>query len=342
MQSYSERVQSLMHELTLEEKIALLAGASMWHTVAIERLGIPAIKVTDGPNGARGDAIFGAGKSAACFPAGIALAATWNIDLVEQVGQALGEDALTKGAHVLLAPTVNIHRSPLNGRNFECYSEDPYLSARMAVAYIAGLQRRGVGATVKHFVCNDSEFERHTISSNVDERTMREIYLPPFEAAVREAGTWAVMTGYNRVNGVYAGEHPVLLRQILKEEWGFAGVVMSDWFGTRSTVDAAAHGLDLEMPGPPAWRGDHLLAAVKAGEVPTDAIDDAARRVLGLIALTGAFDRPQSEPGPEQAVDRPEHRALIRAAAAQGAVLLKNEGYLLPLKADARSSIAVI
>src|SRR5687768_2144309 len=236
MQSYSERVQSLMRGLNLEEKVALLAGASMWYTVAIERLGIPAIKVTDGPNGARGDAIFGAGKGAACFPAGIALAATWNIDLVEQVGQALGEDALTKGARVLLAPTVNIHRSTLNGRNFECYSEDPYLAARMAVAYINGLQSRGVGASVKHYAGNNSEYERNTISSEIGERALREIYLPAFEAAVKEAGAWTVMAAYNKVNGTFACEHPELLTKILKEEWGFEGAAMSDWFGTHSTA----------------------------------------------------------------------------------------------------------
>lgn len=235
------RIDSLLQQMTLAEKVALLAGSSMWTTTPIERLGIPAIKVTDGPNGARGAGGFvGGAVTAACFPVGIALAATWNTSLVEEVGEALAEEAQSKGARLLLAPTVNIHRSPLNGRNFECYSEDPYLSARMAVACITGLQRRGVGATVKHYVCNDSEFERNTISSEVDERTLREIYLPPFCAAVQEAKTWAVMAAYNRVNGVYASEHPMLLVDILKREWGFDGIVMSDWFGTKSVVDAAA------------------------------------------------------------------------------------------------------
>ncbi|MEA2584542.1 MAG: beta-glucosidase [Thermomicrobiales bacterium] len=335
------RVASLLEAMTTAEKVSLLAGSSMWLTTPVERLGIPAIKVSDGPNGARGGgALVGGDTTSACFPVGIALAATWNTALIERVGEALGEEAKTKGAHLLLAPTVNIHRSPLNGRNFECYSEDPYLSARIAVAYIAGLQRQNVGATVKHFVCNDSEFQRNTISSEVDERPLREIYLPPFEAAVREAGTWAVMAGYNKVNGVYAGEHRALLTDTLKREWGFEGIVMSDWFGTQGVVDAANNGLDLEMPGPPLWRGEHLLAAVEAGEVDAAAIDDAVRRTLRLIARSGALDDPTEHP--EQSIDRPEHRALIRTVAAEGMVLLKNAGDILPLNRERVSSLAVI
>jgi beta-glucosidase len=336
-----KRIDALLQQMTLAEKVALLAGSSMWTTTPIERLGIPAIKVTDGPNGARGAGGFvGGAVTAACFPVGIALAATWNTTLLEAIGEALAEEAQSKGAHLLLAPTVNIHRSPLNGRNFECYSEDPYLSARMAVAYITGLQRRGVGATVKHYVCNDSEFERNTISSEVDERTLREIYLPPFRAAVQEAGTWAVMAAYNRVNGIYASEHPMLLIDILKREWEFDGIVMSDWFGTKSVVEAAANGLDLEMPGPTRWRGERLLAAVEQGQVSLAAIDESARRMLRTIARAGAFENPDIRP--EQAIDRPTHRALIRRAAAEGMVLLKNEGGILPLNLASLSSIAII
>lgn len=335
------RIEALLRQMTLAEKVALMAGSSMWTTTPIERLGIPAIKVTDGPNGARGAGGFvGGAVTAACFPVGIALAATWNSRLVEEVGEALAEEAQSKGARLLLAPTVNIHRSPLNGRNFECYSEDPYLSARMAVAYITGLQRRGVGATIKHYVCNDSEFERNTISSEVDERTLREIYLPPFRAAVQEAKTWAVMAAYNRVNGVYASEHPVLLNDILKREWGFDGIVMSDWFGTKSVVEAAANGLDLEMPGPTRWRGERLVAAVENGQVRMEAIDESARRILRTIARAGAFETPEIPP--EQAIDRPEHRALIRRAAAESMVLLKNDGGILPLNLANLSSIAII
>ncbi len=336
-----ERIEALLLQMTLAEKVSLLAGNSMWTTTPVERLGIPAIKVSDGPNGARGAGGFvGGAVTSACFPVGIALAATWNTGVLEEVGEALAEETQSKGAHLLLAPTVNIHRSPLNGRNFECYSEDPYLSARMAVAYITGLQRRGVGATVKHFVCNDSEFERNTISSEVDERTLREIYLPPFRAAVQEAKSWAVMASYNRVNGVYAGEHAMLLLDILKREWGFDGIVMSDWFGTKSVVDAATNGLDLEMPGPPRWRGEQLIAAVETGRVPIDAIDEAVRRMLRTIARTGAFEHPELRA--EQAIDRPEHRALLRRAAAEGMVLLKNDGNALPLDLTTLQSIAII
>jgi beta-glucosidase len=336
-----QRINELLQAMTTAEKVSLLAGASSWLTTPIERLGVPAIKVSDGPNGARGSGgLAGGDITSACFPVGIALAATWNTDLIERIGVALAEEAKTKGAHLLLAPTVNIHRSPLNGRNFECYSEDPYLSARIAVAYIRGLQRKNVGATVKHFVCNDSEYQRTTISSEVDERTLREIYLPPFEAAVREAGTWAVMSSYNRLNGTYTGEHRGLLIDILKREWGFDGIVMSDWFGTQSTVAAANNGLDLEMPGPPVWRGQRLLDAVNAGEVEKSAIEESARRMLRTMFRVGAFDQPGGES--EQAIDRPEHRALIRAAAAEGSVLLKNAGGVLPLDGTKLKSLAVI
>lgn len=335
------RIEVLLQTMTTEEKAALLAGANMWETVPIERLGIPAMKVSDGPNGARGGGGFvGGAVTSACFPVGISLASTWNTTLLEQVGKALAEEVKSKGAHMLLAPTVNIHRSPLNGRNFECYSEDPYLSARMAVAYITGLQRERIGATVKHYVCNDSEFERNSISSEVDERTMREIYLPPFQAAVQEAGSWAVMSSYNRVNGTYTGEHPELLRSILKEEWGFSGIVMSDWFGTKSTAGAVNGGMDLEMPGPAQWRGARLLTAIEAGDIHPEALDDAARRMLRALLRVGAFEHPELPP--EESRDLPEHRALIRRTAAEGMVLLKNAEGLLPLDPKRLESIAII
>jgi beta-glucosidase len=334
-------VTELLAAMTIAEKVSLLAGASMWTTPPIERLGIPAIKVTDGPNGARGGGGFvGGSVTSACFPVAISLASTWNPALVERIGAELAEEAKSKGARLLLAPTVNIHRSPLNGRNFECYSEDPYLSGRIAVAYITGLQANGIGATVKHYVCNDSEFERNTISSEVDERTMREIYLPPFEAAIREAGSWAIMSAYNKINGVYASENHTTLIDILKEEWGFDGIVMSDWFGTRSTVEAAEHGLDLEMPGPPIWRGEKLLAAVEAGQVSMAAIDESVRRMLTIIERSGAFESPEIPE--ERSNDSPEQRALLRAAAAEGMVLLKNERNVLPLNPEKLGVIAVI
>lgn len=336
-----DSIETLLSQMTLQEKVSLLGGADMWHTMPVERLGIPAIKVTDGPNGARGSGNFTSGVKAACFPAGISLASTWNPELVERVGQALGEETRTKGAHVLLAPTVNIHRSPVNGRNFECYSEDPYLSARMAVAYITGVQSQGVGATVKHYICNDSEFERTTLSSEVDERTLREIYLVPFEAAVREGKTWAVMASYNLLNGIAASENPYILTKILREEWDFDGVVISDWFmSVKSTTASVNAGLDLEMPGPPLWRGNLLLQAVERGEVNEATLDESVRRLLQLFVRTGAFKHPHEEP--EQAIDRPEHRALAREAAAEGIVLLKNEHNILPLQHEKLTSLAII
>jgi beta-glucosidase len=335
------KLSTLLEQMTLAEKVALMAGASMWYSTPVERLGIPAIKVSDGPNGARGGGGFvGGNVSSACIPVAISLASTWNIRLLEQIGGLLAEETRSKGAHLLLAPTVNIHRSPLNGRNFECYSEDPHLTARLAVAYITGLQSNGVGATVKHFVGNDSEFERNTISSEIDERTLREIYLPPFQAAIQEAGSWAVMSSYNRLNGTYTGEHHDLLIKILKDEWGFDGIVMSDWFGTKSTIAAAQNGLDLEMPGPAQWRGAKLLAAAEAGSVDTAAIDKAARRMLHTINRAGAFARPEIPA--EQALNKPEHRTLLRAAAAEGIVLLKNAGGILPIDRKRQSSVALI
>jgi beta-glucosidase len=335
-----DKIENLIAQMTIEEKVSMLAGADEWHTVAIERLGIPAIKVTDGPNGARGSQASG-GPSSACFPVGVALAATWNVDLVQQVGRALAEEVQSKGAHILLAPTVNIHRSPLAGRNFECYSEDPFLAGRMAVAYINGLQSMGVGACIKHFVGNDSEFERRSMSSEIGERALREIYLAPFRMAVKEAKPWAVMSAYNRLNGTYCSENRRLLLDILKGEWQFDGIVMSDWYGTY-TPDVVRGGLDLEMPGPPRWMGDHALAALKGADAPAvkALIDDKVRRLLRTIARAGAFEHPELPA--EQTIDRPEHRRLVRQAATEAIVLLKNAGHLLPLDRATIRSVAVI
>ncbi|MGE3599538.1 MAG: glycoside hydrolase family 3 C-terminal domain-containing protein, partial [Dehalococcoidia bacterium] len=333
-----ERIGELLRRLTLAEKLSLVGGSGSWHTTAVPRLGIPAIKMTDGPLGARG-AGFG-GATSACFPSGSALGASWDPDLVREVGAALGQEARSKGARVLLAPTVNIHRHPLAGRNFECFSEDPFLSSRMAAAYIQGVQSQGVAATVKHFVCNDSEYQRMTISSDVGERALREIYLPPFEAAVREAGAWALMSAYNRINGTYAAENGPLLLDLLKGEWEFDGLVMSDWWGTRSTAASANGGLDLEMPGPPRYFGEALRAAVEASEVAETTIDDKVLRLLRLMARTGALDDP-AEPD-ERSIDDPDHRVLIRRAARDSMVLLQNEGGVLPLDADGSGLLAVI
>jgi beta-glucosidase len=323
----SERVEKLIDDLTLDEKAALVAGIDLWHGPGVDRLGIPPLKVTDGPSGARGEQW--SGRPSANFPCGTALGATWNTGLVNEVGKRLGVETKRKQAHALLAPTVNIHRHPLAGRNFECYSEDPYLSARMAVAYITGVQSEGVSCTVKHFVANDSEFERMTISSEVDERTLREISLIPFEAAVCEARTWAIMTAYNRVHGVYCSEHGPLMT-MLRDEWGFDGVVMSDWYGTHSTAPAANAGLDLEMPGPPQWFGDKLAAAVRSGEVDEETLDHKVRNVLTLLERAGRLD--DAVPHAEVCFDDPVDRAIARRAASESFVLLKNDSALLPLR----------
>lgn len=331
----SERVEKLAAELTLAEQVSLTAGASLWETASVPRLDIPAVRVTDGPNGARGPRMTG--PPAACSPCGSALGATWDPQLVREVARVIGEDAKTKGARVLLAPTVNLHRAPLAGRNFECHSEDPWLSARMAVAYVEGVQATGVAATVKHFTANDAEWERMTASSEVDERTLRELYLRPFEAAVVEAGAWAVMTAYNRLGGTYCSEHAWLIETLLRDEWGFDGLVMSDWFGTHSTVESVSAGLDLEMPGPPLFRGDQLVHAVDEGAVPAAAVAARARRVLQLAERVGAFDggAPQEPCG----VDRDDHRAVLRRAATDAVVLLRNEGAMLPLRGVRRLAV---
>ncbi len=333
-------LEDLLGQMTLQEKVALLAGTNMWYTVPVERLGIPSLKMSDGPNGARGAGGFTGGVKSACFPAEISLASTWDTDLIERVGQALARETTLKGAQVLLGPTVNIQRSPLGGRNFECFSEDPYLSARLAVAYIKGLQGEGVGASIKHYVCNDEEFERFTLSSEVRERALREIYLQPFQTAVREVKPWTIMAAYNLVNGIPASENSYLLTEILRNEWGYDGVVVSDWFmSVKSTTASVNAGLDLEMPSP-KWRGEKLLAAVQRGEVEEATIDASVRRLLQLLVKAGLFGHPEAVP--EQALDLPEHRALVREAAAEGIVLLRNEQHVLPLDREHLTSIAVI
>ncbi|MCX7911858.1 MAG: glycoside hydrolase family 3 C-terminal domain-containing protein, partial [Dehalococcoidales bacterium] len=328
--------------MTLEEKVSLLAGIDFWHTGSVERLGIPSIKMTDGPHGARtmSDKDPNLTLPATAFPVGVAMAATWNTRLIERVGAAIGREARARGCAVLLAPCVNIHRIPLGGRNFESFSEDPYLSARMTVAYIRGVQSQKVAATVKHFALNNSEFERLTISSDAAERTIREIYFPSFEAAVKEAHSWALMCSYNRVNGVHASENRWLLREVLKVEWGFDGVVVSDWFATHSTVPAANAGLDVEMPGPPRYFGKALVDAVRRGEVAEAEIDDKVRRLLRLMARTGALDKKFGQPA---RIPRfRSHRRLAREIAAEAIVLLKNEGDILPLNRRKLRKIAVI
>ncbi len=332
-------IDKLVARMTLDEKISLVAGVDLWHTAAIERLGIPAIKMTDGPNGARG-AWGDTGPTSALFPVGTALAATWDTALIEQMGAELARETKAKGAQILLGPTVNIHRTPRAGRNFECFSEDPYLAGKMAAAYIRGLQQEGISACIKHFVCNDQEFERMSISAEVDERTLREIYLEPFRRALAEAKPWAIMSSYNRLNGTYASENARLLKELLKQEWGFDGLVISDWKGTYSE-NVPAGGLDLEMPGPARWMSSEMVKhALESGKLNEAELNDKVARLLKLILWTEAFGRAGAQE--ERAEDTPAQRAFMRSLARETIVLLKNEQDLLPLDPLRTRKIAVI
>ena len=333
----SDRIEALADQMTLEEKVSILSGEDFWSVPAVARLGIGKLRVTDGPNGARGGGSLIGGVKSASFPVGIALGATGNGNLVREIGAALADEVKSKQAHMLLAPTVNIHRSVTNGRNFECYSEDPILSGELAVAYITGLQGEGIGATIKHFVGNESEIERTTMSSEIDERALREIYLVPFEWAVKKARTWGVMSSYNRLNGTYTSEHNWLLTDVLRKDWNYDGIVMSDWFGSHSTVETVNAGLDLEMPGPPRDRGQKLIEAVQSGAVSEATLRQRVIAMLRLMERVGSLD--DTREFKETADDRPAHRALIRRAGAEAAVLLRNNG-VLPLKGD--GTIAVI
>lgn len=339
----SGRVDQLLDDLTLDEKAALTAGSAMFVMQGVARVGIPSWRVTDGPNGARGSSILGSGEArAVCIPCGSALGATWNPALIEQLGAVLGDETRTKQARVLLAPTVNLHRSPLGGRNFECYSEDPLLSGKAAAAFVRGAQSRGVITTVKHLIGNDAETERNTINSVIDERTLRELYLLPFEIAVKEGGSLGIMTSYNRLNGTYCTEHAELLETIVRQEWGFQGIVMTDWFAASDTVASAKAGLDVEMPGGGRSYGSALADAVRDGRLDDRYVHAIAERQLRSFDSINALD---DEPGVEVSIDRPEHRALTRTAAADAMVLLRNNGDgapVLPFDLDGLRTLAVI
>ncbi|MGC2326832.1 MAG: glycoside hydrolase family 3 N-terminal domain-containing protein, partial [Candidatus Sulfotelmatobacter sp.] len=256
-----KRADSILSKMTLDEKIEMIGGINDFYTRPIPRLGIPALKMSDGPMG-----VHDYGLTTA-YPAGIALAASWDVDLAERFGAAMGKDARARGVHFILGPGMNIYRAPMNGRNFEYFGEDPFLASRMAVSVIKGIQAQQVIATAKHFAGNNSEFARMTLSSDIDERTLREIYLPAFEASVKEGHAGAVMDAYNLVNGTYMTQNNRLNNEILKEEWGFDGILMSDWGATHDGVAAANGGLDLEMPSPTFMNRDALLPAIKAGKI---------------------------------------------------------------------------
>ncbi|KAF2449565.1 glycoside hydrolase family 3 protein [Karstenula rhodostoma CBS 690.94] len=326
--------------MTVEEKALLLAGSSFWETNPIERLGIPRMKASDGPNGARGEN-FENGVTSACFPASVCLAATFDEELAGQVGKVLGQETKTKGARVLLGPTVCPHRHPTGGRNFESFSEGPLLAGRLATHYIKGLQSQGVGATIKHYAVNEQESNRFTIDTHVSERALREIYLKPFEIAIKNANPWSVMTSYNLVNGTHADANKFLLTEVLRNQWGYKGHVMSDWGGTNSVADSLNAGHDLEMPGPAVHRiAEKIQKALYSGVLSTKTLNERVLANLKLLEQCNVFNDPSIPP--EKAIDLPEHRALIRKVGAEGSVLLKNDKSILPLKKDKIRSIAMI
>ncbi|KAJ5784609.1 uncharacterized protein N7503_009821 [Penicillium pulvis] len=324
-------VEKAIEELTLGEKVALTAGRDFWHTVPIPRLNIPALRMSDGPNGVRGTRFFN-GIPAACFPCATALGATWDAELLSEIGTLMGDEAIAKGVHIVLGPTINIQRSPLGGRGFESFSEDGVLSGTLAGYLCKSMQDKGVAATLKHFVCNDQEHERMAVNSIITQRALREIYLLPFQLAMRICRSACIMTAYNKVNGTHVSENEFLITDVLRKEWGWDGLVMSDWFGTYSTSDAINAGLDIEMPGKTRWRGEALAHAVSSNKVAQFKLDERVRNVLNLVNWVEPLGIPEG--AEEIALNRPEDQALMRRAAAESVVLLKNEGAPLPLKKD--------
>jgi beta-glucosidase len=339
-------VERVLAELTLEEKAALTSGSDFWHTDGVDRLGVPTVMVTDGPHGLRKQAAsadhlgLGASVPATCFPPAAALASTWDVDLLDRVGRALGRETRGNDVAVLLGPGVNMKRSPLCGRNFEYFSEDPALAGDLGAALVSGIQSEGVGTSLKHFAANNQETDRMRVSADVDERTLREIYLPAFERVVTSAQPWTVMCSYNKVNGTYASQDPWLLTEVLRDEWGFEGLVVSDWGAVVDRVAAVAAGLDLEMPATGGRTDALVVDAVKNGELDEAVLDTAVRRVLHLIARA---QPALAEPG---TIDVDAHHALAREAAADGSVLLKNAPVdgtpVLPLSTAAAADAVVI
>ena len=328
------RVDSILGKMTIEEKIEMVGGVNDFYTRPIPRLGIPSLRMSDGPMG-----VHDFGLTTA-YPAGIALAASWDVDLAERFGAAMGKDARARGVHFILGPGMNIYRAPMNGRNFEYFGEDPFLASRMAVSVIKGIQGQRVIATAKHFAGNNSEFARMTLSSDIDERTLREIYLPAFEASVKEAHVGAVMDAYNLVDGTYMTQNNHLNNEILKKEWGFDGILMSDWGATHDGVAAANGGLDLEMPSPTFMNRDALVPVLNQGTMPAATLDDKVRRILRKAIEFGFFDQPQTDTGIPSYSQEGRQAALEVARGSM--VLLKNAGHLLPLDESKLKTIAVI
>lgn len=324
-QEHVNRAHSLVQKMTLDEKLSMLAGKTDFSVRNIDRLGIPEVLMADGPQGIRNHC-----KHSTLYPAGIACAATWNRDVARAYGEALGSDARARGVGILLGPGVNIYRSPLCGRNFEYMGEDPYLASEMAVNYIKGVQSRGVMATIKHFALNNQEWSRHHVSSDADERTMHEIYFPTFRKAVQQANVGAIMNSYNLINGVHASENPWLNIETLRKQWGFKGMLMSDWTSVYSTANAVAGGLDLEMPRPIFFAPDRLKAELAAGRITEKMLDDKVEHILSALISLGLLDRVQKDESIP--LDNPRSAEVALATARESVVLLKNQGNILPLK----------
>ena len=333
----SERYDDLLAALDVPDRVRLLTGASMFTLHGDDRIGLAPMAFSDGPTGVRG-LTFTGGRTVSLLPNATLLASTWDEGVLSAVGEVLAEEAARQQVHVVLGPTINLHRSPLGGRLFEAFSEDPLLTGRMAAAYVRGLQSRGIGACLKHLVANESETERHTVDIEVAEATLREVYLLPFEIAVSDSDPWSIMAAYNAVNGVPCTEHDAVINRVVKGEWGWSGLVMSDWFATTTCAPAANGGLDLVMPGPAGPWGEALVRAVENGEVAEEVVDDHLRRLLRLADRVGALGSPR--PWPEQLpepTDDVRREALLRWAAA-GTTVLTNDG-VLPLAGDARVAL---
>ena len=335
---HEAEIAGRLAQLSLEQKIRLMTGADIWALHAIPEIGLRRLVTSDGPAGVRGET-WDERSPSANVPSPTALAASWDPVRVERMGRLLASEARRKGVDVLLAPTVNLHRTPYGGRHFECFSEDPELTAMIGTAYVQGLQAEGVAATVKHFVANDSETDRFSVDALVDERVLRELYLAPFERIVA-AGAWAIMAAYNRVNGTTMTENP-LQRDVLKREWAFDGVIMSDWYATRSVAAAGEDLLDLAMPGPESPWTEWLLDEVQSGKISESAIDGHVLRILRLAARVGALDGLEAATPPAQRWRDQELSSELRAAAAAGMVLIKNDG-LLPLDTSSLKQVALI
>lgn len=327
------KYKDIIREMTLEEKASLMSGKDFWQSQNIDRLGIPSMFLADGPHGVRKQAAaadhLGLNESipATCFPTAATVANSWNVELVEKMGKYLGKEAVAQKVNVLLGPGINMKRNPLCGRNFEYYSEDPYLAGKMAAGLIRGIQLNGISACVKHFAVNNQEERRMVIDTIVDERTLREIYLTAFEIAVKEGKTKTVMSSYNMLNGTHTNENIHLMRDILRDEWGFDGVVVTDWGGNNDRVAGLLAGNELEMPTTDGETDKEIVEAIKSGKIQEEVLDECVDRLLDLIFTTEkVFEKPHID------FDTKEHHQMAQKVAEESIILLKNEGNILPLK----------